>query len=237
MEPGSQLAVVNARGAIVELHSPESEAEARLSELRRGVRADIAKALTTFTGQSPSRRRAANSEDLRAISLSSPRTMLPQMSEELSLVLPPLQPLKQYHPTVDSTLAIVSPRGTQLKAPRPSQLGSAEGAWAEEPIQEFLLPSEDMAAAVAKRRLFLARKREEEISEQEISSPRPQRVVRSKTICKSRGDVKVRGVDPMAGGLFSRNANLDVLSHKRGIYEASLREKNQAARPHLQRPQ
>mmetsp|Transcript_102226 Transcript_102226/g.305165 ORF Transcript_102226/g.305165 Transcript_102226/m.305165 type:complete len:222 (+) Transcript_102226:167-832(+) len=54
--------------------------------------------------------------------------------------------------------------------------------------------------------------------------PRRQRAApaRSHTICRPPGRPPVRGSDPLAGSLFSRDAALDQVSRRRGLYEGHL---------------
>merc|ERR1711920_730444 len=57
-----------------------------------------------------------------------------------------------------------------------------------------------------------------------VSRARPARPLlqRCKTVVKPDGRPPVRGCDPMAGGLFSREARLDHLTMRKGIYDAQL---------------
>merc|ERR1719201_337497 len=89
------------------------------------------------------------------------------MSEE-SLVLPPLQPPKDYVPEFSSgsQSPAWSSRGKRrLKAPLPSQLQGAADALFEQSPKAPIMILEDSAQAVAQRRLVLVRQRDERIEE------------------------------------------------------------------------
>lgn len=45
---------------------------------------------------------------------------------------------------------------------------------------------------------------------------------RSNTIARPEGRPAVRGVDPLAGSLFSRETRLDAITQRKGVYEAQL---------------
>jgi len=211
---------------------PESEAESRLNALRLGVRTDIAKALSTFPSQWD-RQGTPTTDTWRMIAMCSPRGHVPEMSEA-SLVLPPLQPLLRYDPASSSRTASPT-RSRRLKAPMPSQLNGAADSLSEEGPKVHVLILEDTAQAVAQRRLVLARQRASELEKGKVLScqePLP----RSTTVCLSKANNKIRGVDPMAGGLFSRNAQLDPLARKMGLYEATLHKKAARAGVPLRAP-
>jgi len=224
-------------GAVDCLGGTESEAEARLDDMRLGIRTDIAKALLTFPNQTVSHWPRS-----RIFALCSPRGYLP--ADEEPLVLPPLRPLKDYQRAVRSSTpeAVRVHRARRLKAPCSSALGMTAGPefWAEDvPAVTHLSPNlECTAAAVARRRIVLARRREKEIEEDRLMGGQPALGSRSKTICLSKNSppAKVRGIDPFAGGLFSRNAKLDPLARHRGIYSSAIYHKRKdMGAPHTTR--
>lgn len=214
------------------LEGTESEAESRLDDMRLGIRTDIAEALTTFAKQTVSQWPRS-----RIFALCSPRGSLP--ADEEPLVLPPLRPLKDYQRAARSSTpeATRVHRARRLKAPCSSALGMTAGPefWTEEvPAVAHVSPNlEYTAAAVARRRIVLARRRENEIEEDRLMGRQPALGGRSKTICLSKTSppAKVRGIDPFAGGLFSRNAQLDPLARHRGIYQSAVYHKMKTVGP------
>lgn len=95
--------------------------------------------------------------------------------------------------------------------------------------------SAELAAAVAaaKRAAFAVRPQRlrakaavaPALSLQPALPPRrcPPPILRTCTVSRPEGRPVVRGADPMVGGLFSRDINLDPVAERRGIYEAQLR--------------
>lgn len=194
----------------------ESEAEKCLDDFRIGVRADISNALSVFPSQW-----ATIARETRR-----PSWLAPDV-DEASLVLPPLRPLKDYFPTQRTdapTATLPHSRAARARAPCASHLGEVP---VDEPLQAPGLSLEEAATAVARRRIALARQRQAMLQEDEHAARQPL-IERARTICMSERKSKVRGFDPMAGGLLSRHAKLDQDALKRGIYEAALCDRKKA---------
>jgi len=58
-------------------------------------------------------------------------------------------------------------------------------------------------------------------------------LLRSRTVARPDDRPVVRGGDPMAGGLFGRDAHIDTVSKSRGVYESQLLAKSSSRRPGL----
>jgi len=158
--------------------------------------------------------------------------------EDVRLVLPPLRTLKEYPlGMVDiSPPACAANWEGRIRAPKVSQLGSIEPAWTQDtPVLDG--PSELTEATSAANRAIMDeplclgvmplefRQKGSLLAASSASSSaargsRP--LLRSRTIVKPDGRPPVRGCDPMAGGLFSRDAQLDHVSLRKGLYDAQL---------------
>jgi len=59
-------------------------------------------------------------------------------------------------------------------------------------------------------------------NEADFSRRRQPPIQQARTVCRPDGRPVVRGCDPMAGNLFSREADIDPMAVQRGVYEAQL---------------
>lgn len=161
--------------------------------------------------------------------------------DDARLVLPPLPALKEYVPG-SGPLSARSPEAEELpcfQPPKFSTLGAdARRGWAEEKPKAITSVSEKAASALWTRQVAEFSRRTQRLAaeaERRARDPSPPREVEAKqrsqpppvrrtlTVVRTEGRPAVRGKDPMAGGLFSRDTQLDAATQKKGVYEAQLR--------------
>jgi len=210
----SQLAVPNSHSSSV---STLSLAETRLEAFRLNLDTEIACALSSF--KNPGQCDRVISSRFAEF-------------EEAPLVLPPLKLIGEYMPSTDMTLMTMMRSPRRKRPPCTSQLGEIPLPWVQ-PATNVLgnsaMTVEQTAAVIARRRLAIARQLEAGYVQASTLQAHPP-LERQRTVCLSENSSKIRGVDPMAGGLFSRSADLCSTAHTRGIYEAALIDKKKVAR-------
>lgn len=171
---------------------------------------------------------AAQVSSLRewAMSLSSSNSKS-RCDEVITLILPPLRPVKEYQPAPEPMRCqpIVHKRdsrtSSKLSELKLSQLGPVVPAWAEraEAIKES---SKLVSGTLAARQAALVEAQQK--CKQRCEPLEKPHVVERPIARRSivLNDKILCGIDPLAGSLFSHEATLDPVSRRKGIYEAQL---------------
>lgn len=124
-----------------------------------------------------------------------------------------------------------------FQPPKFSALGSnAPRGWSEDKPKAITSVPSDFAAAVSSARQAKPRRDHLEMAHPVTArEARPRQsmqrcrrspamtVWKTATVARPEGRPAVRGTDPMAGGLFSRDTHLDASTQRKGVYEAQLR--------------
>eukprot|EP00927_Polykrikos_kofoidii_P073084 TRINITY_DN6915_c0_g1_i1.p1 TRINITY_DN6915_c0_g1~~TRINITY_DN6915_c0_g1_i1.p1 ORF type:complete len:236 (-),score=18.87 TRINITY_DN6915_c0_g1_i1:349-1056(-) len=186
-----------------------------------------------------------NSPRHSATARDSPRHSATARDESCAIMLPPLRPLKEYKPATACMPSPVSRRkclfaefgddfvrrtqASQLTSHLTSPLGFVDNVAHALTLPRDISSSPRNSPQTARSTRFASRG--DRVGDQGGSRPnapasqqrRPPPITRMMTVVRPPDRPPVRGKDPMAGSLFGRDAKLDDVSEKQGLYHSKLR--------------